>query len=191
MGYIDRLNTFTYGTTLLAAVGGSTGAGTYVLGDVIDLRETTNRVGVGKPVYLVVECTDQIITGGSAGTIQFSAVTDSLSTLGAATVASCTLIAQSLAIVTDDTAALAVGIEAGTATYLPNIAPDDAQTGITDPDKVVNRPCILCVPLPQTNLERYLGVLCTIATTTVTAGSVNAYLTTDPPQNWRALPDGI
>lgn len=190
MTYTDRLTTFTYGSTLTADLSALT-TGTYVLKDVIDLRKTSPYVGVGKPVYCVIETTTQIITGGTAGTIQFFLVSDAASTLASAVVANCTEHARSLAIVTDDTTALAVGIEAGTATYLPNIAPTTAQTGINNPDKVINRPPIMCVALPQHGMERYLGILVTIGTETVTGGAVNAYLTTDPPFSWRALADGL
>jgi len=36
--------------------------------------------------------------------------------------------------------------------------------------------------------ERYLGILATIATTTVTQGAINAFLTKDPSY-WRAYAD--
>jgi hypothetical protein len=37
--------------------------------------------------------------------------------------------------------------------------------------------------------ERYLGILCVTATTTTTAGAINAFLTKDVSK-WKAYPDG-
>jgi hypothetical protein len=44
------------------------------------------------------------------------------------------------------------------------------------------------IALPIGGYERYLGVLCTVATTEVTAGTINAFLTKDPSK-WYALPN--
>jgi len=51
---------------------------------------------------------------------------------------------------------------------------------------------IACFALPMegTTYERYLGVMYTIGTAAMTAGKVDAYLTTAPPK-WVAYPDGI
>ena len=38
--------------------------------------------------------------------------------------------------------------------------------------------------------ERYLGILATIGTTTVTAGAINAFLTRDPT-GWKSYPDAV
>lgn len=140
-------------------------AGTALVGDVIDLGGTTNYPGNGEPLYLVIQSGDtEIITGGSAGTIQFHLVSDSLATLGAGVVASCTLHYQTGTFVTDDTAA------------------NDAAMG---PNAT-----IAVVALPRGSYERYLGILVTIATTTVTAGTINAFLTQDP-NAWVATADGV
>ena len=89
----DELNEFADAASVAAT------AGTAVVGDVIDLGNTTTYLGNGgEPVYVVIECTTQMITAGSAGTIQFFLVSDSLATLGSATVASCTTHATSLEI---------------------------------------------------------------------------------------------
>ena len=57
----DELNEFADASSVANA------AGTYVLGDVIDLGNTTNYLGTGgEPVYAVIECTTQMITGGTA-----------------------------------------------------------------------------------------------------------------------------
>lgn len=129
-------------------------AGTTVLGDVIDLGAVTNLdIGVGEPMWLIIQTTTEIITAGAAGTMQFFLVSDSLATLGAATVANCTTHATSGALVTDDAAANSAKFDVG---------------GV-----------IMAVRLPSDIYERYLGILVTIATTTVTAGAVNAFLTKD------------
>jgi len=51
---------------------------------------------------------------------------------------------------------------------------------------------IACVKLPPDGppYERYLGILRTIGTTTVTAGKINAFLTADPT-DWKAYANGI
>jgi hypothetical protein len=130
------------------------GAGTTVLGDVIDLSAITGQdLGIGEDMWIVIQTTTEIITGGSAGTILFTVVSDSLSTLGGGAVASCTTHLATRAFVTDDSAANDAEMNAG---------------GV-----------ILAAKLPAGTYERYLGILTTIATTTVTAGAVNAFLTKD------------
>ena len=130
------------------------GAGTTVLGDVIDLGAITSQdIGIGEEMWIVIQTTTEIITGGSAGTITFSVVSDALSTLGGGSVASCTLHLATKAYVTDDSAA------------------NDAELNVGG--------VILAARLPAGTYERYLGILVTIATTTVTAGAVNAFLTKD------------
>ena len=51
---------------------------------------------------------------------------------------------------------------------------------------------IACVKLPVEGVvyERYLGILATIGTTTVTAGKINAFLTMNPSK-WKAYADAI
>lgn len=172
----DELNEFADAASVAATTG------TTVVGDVIDLGNTTTYLGDGDPVYVVIECTTQMITGGSQGSIQFFLVSDSLATLGGATVASCTTHATSLAIVTDDSTALGVGIAAGTATYLPNQASTVNSTGSRKP--------ILLVQLPPGPYERYLGILKTVASFDCTAGAVNAFLTKNP-KKYTSHPDAI
>ena len=45
------------------------------------------------------------------------------------------------------------------------------------------------LPLESFAYEQFLGVLCTVATTTVTAGTINAFLTIDP-NGWKSYADG-
>lgn len=51
----------------------------------------------------------------------------------------------------------------------------------------------IIVPLPGGTTpawERYLSLLVVTAVATTTAGSINAYLTMDPPQDWKAYAEG-
>lgn len=137
-------------------------AGTAVLGDVIDLGAGVDDIGIGEDMWIVIQATTEIITGGTAGTIEFFVVSDSLATLGSATLANCTQHLTSGSLVTDDSAANSDKLNAG---------------GV-----------ILAARLPAGDYERYLGILVTIGTTTVTAGAVNAFLTKDYAK-WTALAD--
>jgi hypothetical protein len=144
-----------------------------LIGDVIDLGSVTNYVGDDTTLYLIVEVATQIITGGSAGTAQFFLASDagpSIATNGSATVH-----LTSIALLTDDATAINSAIGSGTAAALPNTT-------------TTGRPAILAAKLPQGNYERYLGILCTTASTTTTAGAINAYLTRDVSK-WRAYAD--
>ena len=151
----ERLEFADAGSVILAA-------GTAVLGDVIDLTETGKDIGLGEDMWLIIQTTTEIITGGSAGTIQFFLVSDSLDTLGAATVASCTEHYRTAALVTDDAAANDAKLNAG---------------GV-----------ITAIRLPSGVYERYLGILFTTASADTTAGAVNAFLTKDYAK-WTAYAD--
>lgn len=154
---LDERTEFADATTVALA------AGTTVLGDIIDLSLVSpGDLGIGDDIWLVIQTDTSIITGGSAGTIQFSVVSDALTTLGGASVASCTLHAQ--------TAALATGASA---------------TGA-----LVAGQNILAMKLPSGGYERYLGILVTVATTTITAGKVNAFITRDLAK-WTAIADAV
>lgn len=153
---LDELLEFADATSVAFASGTTT-----VVGDVIDLS-VLEDVGIGEEMWIVIQTTTEIITGGAAGTIQFTVVSDSLSTLGAGVVANCTSHIVSRAFVTDDSAANDAEMNAG---------------GV-----------IMATRLPPGSYERYLGILATVATTTVTAGAVNAFLTKDYAK-WIALND--
>ena len=139
-------------------------AGTALVGDVINVQEIGKDVGqTGMPLYLVIQCSTTIITGGAAGTIQFKLASDAAAAI--ATNGSATDHWVSKLFVTDG---------------------DDAND-IHAGDYIAR------VPLPQEALvtyEQYLGILVVIATTTVTAGAINAFLTF-APANWKSLPDGV
>jgi hypothetical protein len=49
---------------------------------------------------------------------------------------------------------------------------------------------VACVKLPHGAYERYLGLWQTVATANVTAGKINAFLTSDPAI-WRAYADNV
>lgn len=154
---IDARNEFADAVSVAAS------AGTANIGNQIDLGATGVDFGNGEPLYLVLTCDTSIITGGSAGTIQFLLVSDSSASI--ATDGSATQHWASKAFVTDDDAL------------------NDLDAGET----------IAVVPLPlsgQSPYERYLGVQAVIGTTTVTAGKINAFLTKDPT-GWAAAPDGL
>lgn len=137
-------------------------ASTALIGDQIDLGVAARDPGNGEPIYLVITTDTEIITGGSAGTIQFQLVSDAQAAI--AIDGSATVHWASKLFVTDDAAANDAQLNAG---------------GV-----------IACVALPLEGAvyERYLGILAVIATTTVTAGKINAFLTKDP-KGWKAYAD--
>lgn len=138
-------------------------AGTALIGSQVDLGAVHRDVGHGQPVWLVITTDTEIITGGSAGTIKFQLVSDAQADI--AVDGSATVHLDTGTFVTDDAAANSVLLNVG---------------GV-----------IACIALPQEGAvyERYLGILAIIATTTVTAGKINAFLTLDPSK-WIAYPNG-
>lgn len=139
-------------------------ASTFVVGDVIDLGAASRDIGNGEPLYLVITTDTEVITGGVAGTIQFDLVSDALATLGGGVLANCTTHFSTGLLVTDDAAVNDARLNAG---------------GV-----------IAAVALPYGSYEQYLGILCTVGTTTTTAGKVNAFLTHDVAK-WAAYNDAI
>lgn len=135
-------------------------AGTALIGDVIDLGAASADIGNGQPLYLVIQTDTEIITGGNAGTIEFRLASDSTANLAT----SPTVHFSTGSLVTDDAAANDARLNAG---------------GV-----------IAAVALPMGTYERYLGILCVTATTTTTAGKINAFLTTDVAK-WVAMPDAL
>jgi len=138
-------------------------AGTALIGDVIDLGAGSRDLGNGQPLYLVIQTDTEIITGGAAGTIKFQLASDAAAAI--ATDGSASVHFDTGTLVTDDAAANDARLNAG---------------GL-----------IAVVALPQGALyERYLGILCVTATTTTTAGKINAFLTPDVSA-WRAYADNV
>lgn len=139
-------------------------AGTALIGDVIDLSSVSRDVGSGQPLWLVISVDTEIITGGSAGTIQFILASDAQAAI--ATDGSATAHFTSRLFVTDDSAANDTAMNAG------------------------QFPVVIMLPQEGPVYERYLGILAVIATTTVTAGKINAFLTLDPPRDGRIYAEG-
>jgi hypothetical protein len=145
-------------------------AGTALIGDVIDLDPASVSPNTtvdleGSDLYLVLQTgSEEVITAGAAGTLQFSLVSDALATLGGGVVANCTVHYQTPALVTDDSAA------------------NDSKFNVGG--------LIACIKLPSGSYEKYLGILATTGTTTTTAGKINAFLTSDPAL-YRAYADNV
>lgn len=142
---------------------------TTLIGDTVDLDSpevSPNTVldMEGSDLYLVIQTDTEIITAGTAGAIQFFLVSDELATLGGGVVANCTTHLASASLVTDDAAANSAQLNAGGVIY--------------------------CGKLPTGRYEKYLGILCTVTTTDVTAGKINAFLTNDPAL-WRPYADNV
>jgi hypothetical protein len=139
-------------TEFAAATSVAAAAGTALIGDVIDLGAGVIDIGNGKPVYLIIQTETEIITGGSAGTLEFRLVSDDAAAIATDGSASVHLISNTF--VTDDAAANSAALNAGGT--------------------------IMMAMLPLGTYERYLGILAVTATTTTTAGKINAFLTLDP-----------
>jgi hypothetical protein len=148
---LDERNEFADAVSVAAA------AGTALIGDVIDLGSIARDIGAPEHLFFTITVDTEIITGGSAGTIEFLLVSDAQAAI--ATDGSATVHWRSGTFVTDDAAANATLMNAGS--ILAQIA----------------------LPLQGAVYERYLGVLCIIATTTVTAGAISAFLTPDKHTN--------
>lgn len=146
------------------AVSVAAAAGTALIGDVIDLSSVHRDIGSGQPLFLVITTDTEIITGGSAGTVKFQLVSDAQAAI--AVDGTATVHFDTGTFVTDDSAANDAQMNAG---------------GI-----------IACVALPMEGhvYERYLGILAVTATTTTTAGKINAFLTPNPIAH-TLYPEGI
>jgi len=128
-------------------------AGTAAIGDSIDM-EVARNLGGGQPVYLCIRTGGtEIITGGSAGTLQFKFVSNASGTMAADGTDTEHLLTDTL--VTDGTDANAAQFKAGATIFFG------------------------AIPGQGTAYERYLGILAVTATTTTTAGTINAFLTLD------------
>lgn len=139
-------------------------AGTALIGDVIDLGATPQDFGAGEQMYLVIVPSTEIITGGSAGTLTFKLASDAAAAI--ATDGSASEHIVTTAYVTDGTDANDAQLKVGGTIYMGALPTGSA------------------VPY-----ERYLGILAVTATTTTTAGAINAFLTSDVSR-WKAYADG-
>lgn len=145
------------------AVSVAAAAGTALIGDVIDL-EVARDIGNGEPVYLMITTDTEIITGGAAGTLTFQLASDAQAAI--ATDGTASIHFQTKAFVTDGTDANDAELKAGATIAM------------------------IALPLEGVPYERYLGILAVTATTTTTAGAINASLTADP-HGWAAQPDAL
>lgn len=144
-------------TEFCDAVSCNTGAaGTYNLGDIIDLGAVSpsRDLGGDMALYLVVTVDTGITTAGSAGTVAFQLVSDGTDTI--ATNGTQTVHATSRAFTTGATA-----IAAGTVLFAVQL------------------------PMEGAAYERYLAVQQVTGTTALNAGKVNAFLTEDVAR-WKA-----
>jgi len=148
-------------TEFADAVSVAAAAGTALIGDVIDMT-VARDIGNGEPLYLVIQTAVEIITGGVAGTLQFQLASDAQAAI--ATDGTATIHFQTDALVTDDAGANAAQFNAG---------------GVI---------AVVALPLEGTTYERFLGILAVTATTTTTAGAIDAFLTLDP-HGWVSFPD--
>ncbi len=145
------------------AIDGAAAPTTALVGDVIDLTATHRDIGSGEPIYLVITTDTEIITGGTAGTVEFKLASDAQAAI--ATDGSATIHWASRAFVTDDAAANDTQMNAG---------------GVI---------AVVALPMEGAVYERYLGILVTRTTTAITAGKINAFLTLDPAK-WSAYAEG-
>lgn len=146
---LDERNEFADATALSTAA-----TGRALVGDVIDLGGTSQDIGNGQPLYLVIQVDTAVTSAGSA-TVSFELASDasaSIATDGSATVHAVTAAIPKASLVAGYVAA--------------------------------------AVALPIGTYERYLGILQNVGTAALTAGKVNAFLTTDVAK-WVATPDGI
>lgn len=133
----------------------TSGTDTDLIGDVIDLGATPQDLGIGDPMYLVIQVTTAVTSAGAA-TVQFHLASDAAA-----------------AIATD-----------GSASYHYSSA------AIGKASLVAGYEMVIPVPVGvNPAYERYLGILTTTGTAALTAGAINAFLTTDP-KKWVSYPDG-
>lgn len=140
-------------------------AGTALIGDVIDLGAVPQDFGNGEPMYLIIQTDTEIITGGAAGTVKFQLASDAQAAI--AVDGSATVHIDTGTFVTDDDAANSDQLNAG-GTIFMGALPTGASRAY----------------------ERYLGILAVTATTTTTAGAINAFLTKDPSY-WKSYADAV
>lgn len=150
--FMDALNEFCDATAVNAA------AGTALVGSQIDLGSADVRFG-GEPLYLNITVDTAIVTGGSAGTVQFKLASDTTAAISTTTAIDHVITRVFL---TDDAPTIPAG-----AVLFSGPIPEGAYTGTsTGTDAGVYR--------------RFLGILVVTGTTTTTAGKINAWLSKTP-----------
>jgi len=149
---LDERNEFLDATAL------NTGAaGTYVLGDSIDLGAQPRDIGLGEPLHLVISV-DTGINAAGAGTVAFQLVSADNGALTTNPVVHL----QSDALVTSTTSGNAGGaLEAG------------------------KRLLAVALPMEGNAYKRYLGIRQVTGAQAITTGAVSAFLTRDVAR-WKA-----
>lgn len=145
------------------AVSVAAAAGVAQIGTSVDLT-LARDIGQGRPMYVVILTSTEIITGGSAGTIKFQLVSDAQTAINTTNPTTGSVHIDTGTFITDDAAANSAQLNAG-GTILFQALPAEGRV-----------------------YERHLGILATIATTTVTQGAINAFLTFDM-HGWKAYAD--
>ena len=151
-------------TEFADAVSVAAAASTILLGDVIDLGAVNRDIGVNDHLFFTITVDTEIITAGTAGTIEFLLVSDAQAAI--AVDGSATVHLRTGTFVTDDAAANGPLMNAGSMLFQASL------------------------PMQGALYERYLGVLAVIGTTTVTAGAVSAFLTPDRHSH-KYYPEGV
>lgn len=147
------------------AVSVAAAAGTALIGDVIDLGSVARDIGEGQPMWLVINVDTEIITAGAAGTVKFQLVSDAQAAI--AVDGTATVHFDTGTFVTDDAAANDTAMNAGETI------------------------CAIALPRQGKVYERFLGILAVTATTTTTAGKINAFLTLNQPHGVKLYAEGI
>lgn len=147
-------------TTFASAVSVAAAAGTAVFGNYID-RTTTPNFDQAK-LYLVLWCTTAIITGGSAGTVQFDLISS------AATSGSTPDLHIQTPLFATGSASVAP-LTAGSPIWIQELPKGSGILGLGA-------------------YLRYIMMQCVTATTTTTAGAVSAFLSLETGY-WAALPN--
>jgi hypothetical protein len=125
-------------------------AGSYLIGDVIDLDPATTAPNTtvdlaGSELFLVIQVDTLPTSGTSAATAAFSLASD---------------------------AQAAIAVDGSQTEHFRTRAYTIAQMAAGT--------ILACVKLPHGNYERYMGVVQTTAAEAFTGGKVNAFLTADP-----------
>jgi len=154
---LDEFNEFCDATALNTG-----GAGTYVLGDQIDLGVAARDLGNGQQLYLVVSAAVGINAAG-AGTVTFQLTSADNAALSTNPVVH----AQSAALVTSTTTGNAGGTLAAGAKLF-----------------------VIALPMEGLAYKRYVGIRQVTATQAITAGAIDAFLTADVSA-WKAYADAI
>lgn len=136
-------------------------AGTYLIGSQIDIGAVRD-VGAGSELYFVVTVATGIELASSTGTVAFK-------------------------LASDDSASIST-----TTSTVHYTSPEFATSTTTDTTTLAAGTVLFAVPLPMEGnaYERYLGILQVTGATAISAGAINAFLTTDV-QKWKAYADAI